>query len=102
MSEFPLKSVLRNEGVVFLEFMNTKHFRFVKPAIVECSFAYSILNKKTLLFEITQQYQSMLHNDAYRGYLTELKCKERKVSHRLRKHSRGCNVTTRSDAGSLC
>ena len=46
MSEFSLKSLPRNEGVVFLEFMNTKDFRFIKSAILECPFNYSILNKK--------------------------------------------------------
>lgn len=44
MSEIPLKSLPRNQGVVFLEFMNTKDFRFMKSAILECSFNYSILS----------------------------------------------------------
>ena len=46
MSEIPLKSLPRNQGVVFLEFMNAKDFRFMKSAILECSFNYSILNLK--------------------------------------------------------
>lgn len=44
----------------------------------------------------------MLYNDVYRGYLIELKCKERKVLYRFRKYFLGCNVIIRSDVGSLC
>lgn len=79
MSEIPFKSVPRDEEVVFLEFMNTKVFRFMQSAILECSFNYSILNKKPLLFEITPQYQSVLYYGTQSGYLTELKNNERKT-----------------------
>lgn len=41
--------------------MNTKDFRFMKSAVLECSFNYSILNKEPLLFEITLQYPSVLY-----------------------------------------
>lgn len=69
MSEIPFKSVLRNEGVLFLEFMNTKDFSFMKSALSITLF----WTKKTLLFERTPQSPLALYYGTYSGYLTELK-----------------------------
>ena len=61
MSELPLKSLPSNQGVVFLEFMNTKDFKFMKSAILECSFNYSVLNEKTQLCFMKHHHPSLLY-----------------------------------------